>query len=823
MKSKLKAIIILSVLGILLIPAVRLLFVFGESLSKSYNLEIENYDNVISRYVFDKSADDDNPINALGSRSSFGKRKVKDQQLEDFYDEMLKQYRIEENLEDADDVYASSLKLKEVSELNEVRGIITENVTIPVIGERKKDIIGDLSKLKVLHNFDDSGLDEMDKEIEGTPADKIANDMDAEGTKVIDSYINEKYSISYRRNPSTLRIFNENTFYNSPIPNNNKFNSDKNLNKIKLVMGKDQYYSFEIVRFNLVADNAINIDDLKVYVVRGNYIFPNVGGKNDIFFKYQDKKIVSTAAMGYNPPPGNYQIVVKSRKIPDWKGVSADFQLVRRTVPKLKKGFSIVNMEYTIPLKSIKVRGHKGNLGDYKEIANWVEYMGADAFWMLVAQTTGWNQKTTAKNPWVVGGFKNLNLLAPVMQEKNIQVGAYIMSYFTPANGKRKAGYDPSLGYSSSQFKLEDSYHISLNCEKRFQDILQIAKEFEANPNVDYIGMDFIRTGRADGYEMGPMVVEDMNIRTPEKYDRFSYIDKVKWFANTIENQKKSTVIRKWRWWRATKTASIINRLITEGNLTKPVWCFTLGWEHGKQHGQDPYMMFDAGAMIDAVMLYEANETQFKNMMIQWKNYMRNNQNNVVIGNASDIRLLDSSTRNPPADFIYRQVKGYRNVYREGLAKGIFFHDISRALWSSKRGIDIKEWAIVNGHSISKYRQELGLIPYSATIKFNEDKKTGIIKIKNHSDRIIPDLKISYVKTGNWNKVQHEGDHFVTLFPKKTVEIAFKALIKPERKAVDAILGYLIEQKHYPKYFFFTQRAKVDYEKHGLANISSGP
>ena len=821
MKTKLKAIIILSVLGVLLFPAVKLLFILVDIFPQSYNLEIENYDNVISRYTFDKAAVDENPMHSLSSRQALGKRDLERQPLDDFYDEMMKQYKIEEDFVDVDEIYTRSLKLKDVRELNEIRSIITENVVTPVLGERDKDIIGDLSKLKVLHNFDDTGIDKIDKEISGTPSDQVANDLDAQGKEqIVDSYVNKKYLKGYRRQPSSLRIFNENKFYTSPVPDNSKLNSDSSLNRLKLMMGKNQYYCFEIVRFNLIAKDEININDLKVYVVRGEYIFPNVGGKNDIFFKYRNDKIVSSAALGYNPPPGPYQIVVKSRSNPDWKGVSANFRLLRRKVPKLKEGFSVVNMEYTVPLKNISVKGLKG-WGHYREIANWVEYMGADAFWMLVAQTTGWDGNITPKRPWVQGGFKNLELLAPIMKEKNIQVGAYIMSYFSPGNGKKKAGYDPSLGYTASGNKLQDTYHISLNCEKRFQDILKVARAFEANPQVDYIGMDFIRTGRADGYEMGPLVVEDMNIPVPSQYHQYSYIDKVKWFANKVEDQRNRNIISKWRWWRATKTASIINRLVTEGNLTKPVWCFTLGWEHGKQHGQDPYMMFDAGAMIDAVMLYEATENQFKNMMIQWKNYMRDNKNNVIVGNASDVRLLTSTTRNPPADFMYRQVRGYRDIYRQGLAKGIFFHDISRALWSSKRGIDIKEWAIVNGHSISKYRQELGLIPYSAEIKFSPDKENGKIKIKNHTDQIIPGLELSFVETGNWTSVKDKGNYLITLFPRQTLEIPFRAVIKPKRKATDTILGYLITHKHYPKYFFFTQRAKVDYEKYMLAGLGT--
>ena len=276
--------------------------------------------------------------------------------------------------------------------------------------------------------------------------------------------------------------------------------------------------------------------------------------------------------------------------------------------------------------------------------------------------------------------------------------------------GKKKAKYEPSLGYTSVGDRLEDSLHISLACEQRFQDMLKVAKSFEKNPYVDYIGLDFIRTGRADGYEMGPQVIAEMNIRVPQGYKQYTHRNKVKWFAQQIEVKKDPVIIRKWRWWRATKTAGIANRLITEGQLSKPLWVFTLGWEHGKQHGQDPYMMFDAGVMVDAVMLYEASEKQFRNLMVQWNNYMRNHQNNIIIGNSSDIRLLESTTRNTASEYVYRQKKGYRKIYRNSLAKGVFLHDLSRALWSSKRGLKTLEWAVVNGHTTSAFRQESGMI-----------------------------------------------------------------------------------------------------------------
>ena len=390
-----------------------------------------------------------------------------------------------------------------------------------------------------MHNFDDSGYDDIDESIKDTEADKVALELDKKGKEEVDLFINDELLIdNLSREPSSMKVFDAKKFYTSPLPSIISTNTSFILNQLKLNVAKDNYYSFEIVKYNLISKEIVNINDLSIYVTRNKYVFPNVGGNNDYFFKYKNNVIYGTAALGYNPPPGKYTIIVKSKSNPDWKGVSTSFNLLKRQVPEIPKGFSIVNMEYTVFLKNIKVQGIDGKLGNYKNIAKWVKFMGADAFWMLVAQTTGWHKTITPTEPWVKGGFKNLDLLAPVMKKNGIKVGAYIMSYFTPANGKKKAGYEASLGYDGKTDKIEDSLHISLNDEKRIQDIIALAKKFNANPQVDFIGMDFIRTGRADGYEMGPLVVEDMNIKTPSAYDDYSYLEKVKWFAKRVENLK---------------------------------------------------------------------------------------------------------------------------------------------------------------------------------------------------------------------------------------------------------------------------------------------
>ena len=239
-----------------------------------------------------------------------------------------------------------------------------------------------------------------------------------------------------------------------------------------------------------------------------------------------------------------------------------------------------------------------------------------------------------------------------------------------------------------------------------------------------------------------------------------------------------------------------------------------MGWEHGKQHGQDPYMFFDAGATIDAVMLYEANEKQFNNMLIQWPNYMRNNRNNMVIGNSSDLRLLDSLKRNTPAEFTYRTKKGYSDVYREGLAKGIFMHDISRSLWSSKRGIDIKDWAIVYGHSISEFKREYDLIPYEVIMKFDEDNIQGTITIINHSDEEIKNLSINYIENYHWESIKDNIPIDLKLKPKSKNIYTFIVEPRKDKAKKELILGYKLTHPRFPQYISYTQRSKIDYDQY---------
>lgn len=816
MNKWLRIVILLGIV-IVFIPMARLVYLYVRIFPKAQALEIESFNNVITRYTFNPRADKD-MIAALDmSKKNIGTAGGKNFNLDDYYNSLKTEYSIDDSFDEVGDFYNKTVRIKDNNEMNEIASVVENSQVRVVLGQKQSDIIGEMGNVKVLHNFDDSGnIDEKSPDYQKSEDDKIAQTLDKKGLE-LEAYVNDKYVLDQGIQHRELKVFAKNQFYTSPVPDNSKQNTDNSLKKIRLILEKDKIFSFEIIRFNLIAADSINLKDLRIYIKSGDYVFPNVGGKSDSFFKYRQNTIYGTAVLGYNPPPGKYTLQVKSVSNPEWDGLMKPFTLMRRTVPEIKPGFSVVTMEYTVPLTSTKVRVPDGTIGDASRIADWVKFMGADAFWMLVSQTTGWNPEISPEKPWVSGGDVNLRLLAPVMRSNGIQVGAYIMCYYTPANGKKKVGYEPSLRFDRDIDSLRDSLHVSLNCKRRFMDIMNKAKEFQDNPHVDYIGFDFIRTGHLDGYEMGPEVVEDMNIAVPESYVKMPRIEKVKWFARQISVERNPGIIVKWRWWRAHKTATIINEVIVKGNITKPTWCFTLGWEHGKQHGQDPYMFFDAGVLIDAVMLYEANRIQFRNMMVHWPNYMRDNKNNVIIGNACDIRLLDGQSGNPAVEYLYRTRRGSREIYRSGMAKGVFFHDISRALWSSKRGYPTIEWAIINGTAISQYRYDLGLIPYRATIAFNPNDTSGVITIENTGTKKLHNIEVTFIPTESWEMIHDTIPANIDIDAGETLRYAFRARLRQGFEKKEAIIGYSFQHPQYPKYFAMQIYGKLNYDEFLLA------
>jgi len=430
------------------------------------------------------------------------------------------------------------------------------------------------------------------------------------------------------------------------------------LKKPKVILSKTEIFHYEILNVYLYNLNNIKLDQLHIRVYKREKTSASMGKIYNVPFLREGDRLRASWLPDWNAEDGDYEIRIyyKDRKLKTNKNIT--FKIKRRVPPKIDDLISVVDLELNSSLKNKSLITPSSSYSDYLAVLDWTKFMNADALWILSGETTSFRESKEKIGPWDKGPLENLHLLKEHAPESGIKIGAYIMAFYVPGDNGVTNRYKAGIGYDSKKDLLYFSKHISLKSENRIEDIIELARSFQDDPKINFIGFDFIRTGRADGYELAEEVIKETNIKTPGYWNHLSREEKIKWFAKKIEVENDQIIIEKWRWLRAHKVAIITKRIIEESKITKPVWVYTLGWDHGREHGQDPIMFFDAGVDIDAVMLYEANEAQFESLIIQWNNYIKKGQGNIFIGNCVDYKLLDSKTLSPPGELysVNRQV-----------------------------------------------------------------------------------------------------------------------------------------------------------------------
>ncbi len=481
---------------------------------------------------------------------------------------------------------------------------------------------------------------------------------------------------------------------------------------------KQSYFRYELV--DIIADyrdennNTMRHATIKARIYHNNKIITTIGEMKEIHLRF-DKESglwIGRWPIPWNPQLGTYEVLVSAQ--PNTPGPAhtarSSFIIKGRTPPPVEPGFCVSMLERNSSIVDRSIIGPDGTKGDWRNVIAWAKYMDADALFQLVAIThgPGPNSKT---RPFDESKFEESKLFAAKSQKENLLYGGWAQCFFSQNKGFEKLGYQASLGFNQKTGTLYESYHISLKDKKRYNDLLSFTRRMDANPNVSFIGYDYVRTGHVDGYELVDDFVADMSIDIPAAWSKMQKKQRILWFARRIENDNDQNLIDKWRWWRAHTSASMIAWLIEESGTQKPVWLFTLGWEHGKQHGQDPLMFFDAGVTYDAVMLYEANQQQFRSLLVDWKGYVSSEQVNLLCGNSVDIKLLDSVYMSPVDELVRRNTVGSRKLSFGGPVDGIFWHDFTRAFWGRKGEYSTREWVLAGAKSFSEYRRDVGKNP----------------------------------------------------------------------------------------------------------------
>ena len=388
----------------------------------------------------------------------------------------------------------------------------------------------------------------------------------------------------------------------------------------------------------------------------------------------------------WNAEPGEYDPALVGREDLTDRLKIAPFAIGRRAPKALPAGGLVVaTLESVAPLATMRVKAPDGTMKDWRGLLDWAQDLGANAFMVLGGQSPGLQDGQV----WVDTNLAILPEVAKECRARGLLFGTYAMYSLTMSKTVKLPGYEYGLEIKNSQPVVTRA--ISIREPKRLDDVANFLKPFADNPNVDFVGVDYIRNALG-GYELVDDFVSEMpGVKVPPEWPKLSRDERMTWLARKKILRKDLDFIDAWQWWRAHRVALVVRELKRRlGN--KPLWAFTLTWDKGWHHGQDSVMMNDAGIDYDALMFYEADKPQYDAMLKDWHAYVKHGDVQLVPGDIFDWGLHQKDPAGP-AEFGRRMRRAIDDVYSDGPAKAVFYHDLARLLWGRLGPWGTKGWA----------------------------------------------------------------------------------------------------------------------------------
>ena len=457
----------------------------------------------------------------------------------------------------------------------------------------------------------------------------------------------------------------------------------------------------------------------------------------------------------YNPEPGTYLAEVEVTS-PDWP-VSKTFQSAF-TISPLKPrglfpGYAALTMEGGKQLVKGAVPALDGS--DSLRTSNaidWASFMGANVYCYLLGQTSIWDHIKPKDFPFSPSDLEVGHKYAQAAHAAGLKFAGYITSFKVIGDAWNQAPYQFSLGYDPENDQVVQTRFISLDDPKRKQDIIDMLKKLNDDNLIDMIGLDYVRTGPA-GYEMVDEFVKDMSVPCPDGFEEMSKEERIHWLAKTIETKENHQVVYLYEWWRAHKVALLLKEILDEAKVTKPVFTFTLGWQMGHQHGQDPAMFVDAGINYNHIMLYEGDRNTLDFMKVQWPKYLSRCNGMYAMGEMVDFNWVQKTIDPPGPEELYnREVETYRRWFPVNSGVGMFWHDLYRLLWGFRGPYSIMEWTIAGGKAFTTLREAQGLSPLEVTLRAPRQIPSGVpvpisVEIHNHSTENVKRVVLHQLNT----------------------------------------------------------------------------
>ena len=511
------------------------------------------------------------------------------------------------------------------------------------------------------------------------------------------------------------------------------------------------YLRYDVVEVRVKADGAVigelAAEDLRGAVTRDGEPVTTVGKTRELTFRAGEGGLfVARWPIPWNPPLGTYRAEVTANVPSGVHTAYADFVVAGREPKRPAVPFCVVTLESDGRWERLGVAS-PGENRDWKALVDWAEFMGADAFFTLVGITKAM-YGPTMEDPWYSYNLEFAPKLADECHARGLKFGGWIGAFLPYGKTQVPLPYKFSRNLVEGQFYY--SLHISLNDERRFRQVVELARALQNDPHYDYVGLDYIRTGFG-GYELVDEFVSDLALDVPADWGERSLEGKMWWLVTKLRSRDERT-IELWQWWRARKVALTVKRIKDEAGITKPLFAFTLGWEMGHQHGQDILMLNDAGVDCCMVMLYEATKDEYDYLIKRWPEYLTQGQVNAFPGISVDRYLLQNKWNpgvNQPYEMYDRYLAAVNGFYGKGNVEGLFWHDFERALYS-RRGEEFTcmDYAVAGAAAFTRLREREGMMPLKIRITRVLGGPRVDVALENVGDETLRDVEVFLAATG---------------------------------------------------------------------------
>lgn len=493
--------------------------------------------------------------------------------------------------------------------------------------------------------------------------------------------------------------------------------------------------------------------------------------------KYRFVATISTQAPpSADPEQTRLQGPPRRVEVSDTKEV----RLVWKRPREVPAGLCAVTLESREDFAGRQIPLPDGGSGDWRGLFDWAQFMGADTFWYLGGVTVNPSTGADLGYPWVSANLKQVPLFAREAHARGLNFGVWVQAYLTMGDPKEATRYRYAVDYDPRKGLLPTPA-VSLFDERRLRDITELLRRFQEIPEVDMLGLDYIRTASDGGYEMTEEFAREMvPPELPRGWNEWSKAQQRVWLADKTEYRRDPEVADVWGWWRARLTSRLIHRIITEGKIEKPLWTFTLGWRHGQQHGQDPAMFANAGVALDAVMLYECDRKQFDMMVNDWREYCDATLIPLAVGEEVDWVVHQRTLRPSGPEEMYSRLRtATKSMAHKGLPRAMFWHDLSRALYSKRKGpYQGLEWAVAGARAFTELREDWGLHPLRVSIEAPPAARTGQpfslrVRMSNPTKTRVEQVRVVPIVCYGFRLIGEEERRVEAVVPGTTEQVTF--------------------------------------------------